>query len=386
MLTFHVGTQAPYFIRIPSSSSAGLATPRLLVFRDRVERNLQKMKNYLEAVQPGSGFRHLCAHVKTNKSSLLTGWMVQAGMSYLKTTMRELDVALAAGAENIFVAYPLLGHEAEVLARRIKENPQVNFQVQVGSASHVQILARVAATEHVRWQYFLDIDVGMHRTGMPPEAAWPLYQEIARSPHFTFTGLHGYDGHVHHADFSKRKEEAGRAMAKLVELVEWFEKRGVQIPRVVAAGSPTFRLDLEILSRAVSAETLVQVSPGTWILWDSDYEQLSPGEFEIAALILAQVIEVGVTNRITLNLGHKRWAADRGKVQLFSEEDLQVVSFSEEHTVLEHSGRKQFQIGDYVLISPRHVCPTVNLYEDFCVIGPEGEIEIASAPVDGRNR
>jgi D-serine deaminase-like pyridoxal phosphate-dependent protein len=97
-------------------------------------------------------------------------------------------------------------------------------------------------------------------------------------------------------------------------------------------------------------------------------------------------MDLSPLHRITLNLGHKRWAAERGPVQLFSRAQLKVVSYSEEHTVLEHPAEEKFEVGDYVLIAPRHVCPTVNLYEDFTLMGTHGQIEIASSPVDGRNR
>ncbi|MBC6948323.1 hypothetical protein DWB58_10360, partial [candidate division KSB1 bacterium] len=128
------------------------------------------------------------------------------------------------------------------------------------------------------------------------------------------------------------------------------------------------------------------VSPGTWIFWDSNYERLAPGEFEIAAVILAQVMDIGQPHRFTLNLGHKRWSVDSGPVRFFSRPGLKFVSVSEEHTVLAHEGKETFQIGDYVLLAPHHVCPTINLYEEFSVIGEHGEIEIAASPVDGRNR
>lgn len=382
MLVLNLAGQKPYHVSDPGR----LATPRLLIFREHVQRNLERMRGYLESIAPGSGYRHLCPHVKTNKSSLLTGWMRHSGVSHFKATMREVDMALAAGVKNIFVAYPLLGHDARALARRIKEHAEVDFQVQIGCAAHAEILARVGREEKVIWNYFLDVDVGMHRTGMAPEQALPLHEEISRSSNFRFAGLHGYDGHNHAAEESERRAEAVKAMAKLTALARQFYARKIRVPRLIAAGSPSYRVDLEILLQEIPDETSVQVSPGTWILWDSNYETLSPGEFEIAAVILAQVMDAGGRNRITLNLGHKRWAVDQGPVQLFSRPNLKVVSVSEEHTVLEHPAGEKFEVGDYVLIAPRHVCPTVNLYEEFTLIGAEGTMEIASAPVDGRNR
>ncbi|MGH7491350.1 MAG: alanine racemase [bacterium] len=382
MHVFNLTGQRPYGI----ADLAQVPTPRLLIFRDRVEGNLQKMRSYLETVAPGSGFLHLCPHIKTNKSSLLTSWMVRSGVGYFKSTMREVDLALAAGAKDIFVAYPLLTHEARDLARRMKDHSEVNFQVQIGSMAHARILAQIAVEESVRWSYFLDIDVGMHRTGMRPEKALQVFDEISQNSSFGFAGLHGYDGQNHFAQTSERREESQKSMARLIGLARQFRARKVHVPRIMAAGSPAYRFDLEILLQESPAETLVQVSPGTWILWDSDYEELSPGEFEIAAVILAQVMDVNDLNLVTLNLGHKRWAAERGPVQVFSRPNLKVVSFSEEHTVLSHPADERFEVGEYVLIAPRHVCPTVNLYEDFTLLGPGGEIERVSSPVDGRNR
>ncbi len=382
MPLFHLHSQAPYHINEPEK----IATPRLLVFEDRVTRNLAHMRQHLETIAPDSGFRHLCPHIKTNKSTWLTRKLVEAGLTALKTTMREVEVAVNAGAKNIFVAYPLLTHDALQLARLLKQHPSVKFQVQIGSLAHAQILQRVAESEKISWNYFLDVDVGMHRTGVLPEHALKMFDEISLARCFKFAGLHGYDGHIHFPDLHTRKTESAEAMTKLVELLQAFRARKIEVKRIIVAGSPTFQLDLEFLLNESNDETLVQVSPGTWILWDSNYEKMIPGNFEIAALMLAQVLEVGSQQRITLNLGHKRWAAESGKVELFSRPGLKVLSFSEEHTVVEHPAEEQFEIGDYVLIAPRHVCPTVNLYEDFTIIDGKGEIALRSSPVDGRNR
>lgn len=382
MPLFSLPSQKPYRINAPEQ----IATPRLLVFEDRVARNLAHMLQHLETIAPGSGFRHLCPHIKTNKSTWLTRKLVDAGITDLKTTMREIEVAIQSGAKNIFVAYPLLEHEARTLARLIKQHGATNFQVQIGSPAHAKILQRLAEREQIVWHYFLDIDVGMHRTGMLAEFALQIYERLASARCFKFVGLHGYDGHNHFPELQNRKRESAVSMAKLVELWRAFRAHKITVERIMAAGSPTFQLDLEILLHEIKDESRVQVSPGTWILWDSNYEKMMPGNFEIAALLLAQVMDVGSEHRITLNLGHKRWAAESGKIELFSRSNLKVVSLSEEHTVLEHNGEEPFEVGDYVLISPRHVCPTVNLYEEFTVIDAAGEITMMASPIDGRNR
>jgi D-serine deaminase-like pyridoxal phosphate-dependent protein len=158
------------------------------------------------------------------------------------------------------------------------------------------------------------------------------------------------------------------------------------VERIVAAGTPGFLTDLEVLlSLGLDAE--VQVSPGTWIYWDSICEEKLPGLFTFAALLLAKVMDVPGDDLLTLDLGYKRWAFDHGPVSVFSAPGLEFVSASEEHTVLRaRDGGRRPGYGEPLLFAPRHVCPTVNLWESFTLVGPHGEVEAESLPVSARNR
>ena len=123
---------------------------------------------------------------------------------------------------------------------------------------------------------------------------------------------------------------------------------------------------------------------------DSGYDRRMPGLFEYAACVLAHVMDRPTRDLLTLNLGHKRWGIDNGPIEVFSEPGLEFVSASEEHTVLRidpsRGGDVSNQIGAPVLLVPRHVCSSVNLWETFVVLGPDGSIEDPASPVDGRNR
>lgn len=363
-----------------------ITTPRLVVFREKVKGNLKRMKDYLNTISAGCGFDNLCVHVKTNKSSYITGMLLEEGITSFKSTPNEVNMLIDAGAEDIFVAYPLLQKGASFIAECIKDHSNIQFYIQVSSLEQAAILQQAASEYNIKWSYFIDIDVGMHRTGIEPEKVFELYREISNRPEFRFTGLHGYDGHIHYKEEEKRSCQTEKSMERLFSVFEVFSEQGVKIERVVAAGSPTFEMDLKILFNKIAKRTNLQVSPGTWVYWDTEYDGLLPDKFKMAALILARVIEVSSSNRITLNLGHKGWGADQGAVELFSREGMKVYSFNEEHTVLEHKENDSFKVGDYILIAPRHVCPTVNLYEYFTLIGAEGDIIEERSPVDARNR
>lgn len=380
-MDFSVQGQRPYRLAHPEH----IETPRLVVFEDRVQSNIRRMGELLDRAAPGTGFDLLAAHVKTHKSSAILRCLMDAGVRSFKASFNEVDLCLEAGVPELFVAYPLLEDRARGLDRLISTHPETQVTVQFGTLDQAEILRRVARETGRVWRAFLDVDVGMHRTGARPDEASTLYRTVADWPEIDLVGLHGYDGHIHHADEAERRAASQAAMAGLVALFEELTGQGYAVPRVMVAGSPSLPTDLDILVPRLAGRTRLQFSPGTWIYWDSGYDALMPGAFEMAALILARVLERH-GDRLTLNLGHKRWAADQGAVNRFSIDGAQVASFNEEHTVLAVPGSCPLTTGDYVLIAPRHVCSTVNLWEHFVLVGVDGEIFDAASPVDGRNR
>lgn len=375
------GAVAPYVIRRPED----IATPRLLVFQDRVEFNIQRMQQLLRAANPELDVHNLWPHVKTTKSTWATQVLMQHGISFFKATMNEVDMLAQSGAEHIFVAYPLLAHDAQRLARLADAHPEITFYIQIGCPEHLEILRNALKEFETLWRYFLDVNVGMDRTGMPVEQAFSLYRLAAGLDGLEFAGLHAYDGHIHQTSVEARRQTAQASMARLRKALKQFSDNGVKVPMTIVGGTPGFLLDAEILRQA-TLQTQVFYSPGTWVYFDSQSREMLPGTFELAALILAQVIDRPTPSTATLNLGHKRWAVDQGPVELFSVSGMVAESWSEEHTVVAVPQHVEPAIGDYILVAPRHVCPTVNLWEHFVVVNANGEVEDVAVPVDARNR
>ena len=371
----------PYKITVPEK----IPTPRLLVFRERLERNIGTMKQLLQSAWPGFPMSSLWPHVKTHKSAWVTQKLKNAGVQTFKATPQEVDMLLQAGVKKIFIAYPLLAHEAQRLARLAGENPGTKFFVQVSHRRHAEYLLSAARQYGVSWHFFIDLDVGMHRTGIQPQDAVSFYNSLPQTDCLQFAGLHAYDGHNHATSKRERKAEAKRCMGLLVDAVRQLEKITFSIPRVVVGGTPSFTADLEYLSK-VNLEAEVVASPGTWVYFDTTSRRMMPGTFEYAACILTQVMDRIDKQTVTLNIGHKRWAVDQGPVESFSIAGMKALRWSEEHTVVSVPAGKKLDVGDYVLVAPRHVCSTVNLWEFVTVIGPDGRREISELPVDARNR
>lgn len=292
---------------------------------------------------------------------------------------------LASGAETFFIAYPLLPAEADRIASLVKEHPGKRIIVQVAHEDHVSFLSDAAESHDVQWDYFIDLNVGMNRTGTAPERAFKLVNSIQKNERMVFFGLHAYDGHNAALERGKRRETTQASVDVLMDAIQRFQKGGIRVPRVMMAGTPSFLSDLECLSR-MDLDADIILSPGTWVFFDTMGHAIIPDTFDVAALILAQVMDRPDSKTATLNLGYKRWAIDQGKIEGFSIEGMEALGWSEEHTVVSVPQSVDIHIGDYVLISPRHVCSTVNLFEYFTIIGKDGDIEQKNCPIDARNR
>ena len=82
---------------------AGLDTPTLVVFVDRVVANIERLQRSLDLL----GVR-LRPHAKTHKSVRIARLQLEAGASGLTVgTLGEAEVFALAGIRDLFVAYPV---------------------------------------------------------------------------------------------------------------------------------------------------------------------------------------------------------------------------------------------------------------------------------------
>jgi D-serine deaminase-like pyridoxal phosphate-dependent protein len=176
-------------------------------------------------------------------------------------------------------------------------------------------------------------------------------------------GLHAYDGHIHTSDPVQRGEECEAAFAPVARLHEQLRILGLPARVIVAGGTPTFPFH--------ARRPGVECSPGTTVLWDFGYSSLFPDlDFLQAALVLTRVISQPGEHRVCLDLGHKAIASENPhpRVQFLNAPSAQAIAHSEEHLVVETAPSEGSKIGDCWFGVPRHVCPTVALYQEAVVI------------------
>jgi D-serine deaminase-like pyridoxal phosphate-dependent protein len=213
----------------------------------------------------------------------------------------------------------------------------------------------------------LDIDTGMHRTGLTVgPAARTLYEQIAATPGLVLGGLHVYDGHNHQAAVAERRAAVHADWDRVVGFRDELVSAGLPVPRIVAGGTGTFPI-----YAAIDDPTL-ELSPGTCVFHDAGYAAAYPDlHFQIAVVLLTRVVSRPGPERLTVDLGYKACASDppAGKRLVFPElPDAQQVLQNEEHLVLQTPLASQFQPGDELFAIPWHICPTTALHKQVCVV------------------
>lgn len=352
-----------------------VASPALLVYAERARENIRRM------IAIAGGPDRLRPHMKTHKMAELIQMQLASGIQKFKcATIAECEMVAMCGAPDVLLAYQPVGPNIRRLLELIRKFPDTKFSTIVDSSKVAGELSSAATAATVTLGVLVDIDCGMHRSGIPGDSnAIELYKTISRSPGLETAGLHVYDGHLHQSDPAERTIAADAVFATADGLRQKLIRNGMAVPKMVLGGTPTFPIH--------ARRPDVELSPGTCVLWDSGYANKLPDlDFAIAASLLTRVVSKPGPHRLCLDLGHKAVASENPhpRVEFLNLPDATAVIHSEEHLVVETPVAEQFELGDCVYAVPRHICPTVALHAQVTVV--EGGRATGQWPVAARNR
>lgn len=338
---------------------ATLDTPALVVYPDRVQRNIALLKTFV------SDPRQLRPHIKTNKCPQVISLMLEAGITKFKcATIAEAEMAAIEGAPDVLLAYQPTGPKARRFCELQRKFPKTLFSCLIDNQKSLSELSALATVYDLTIRVFIDLNVGMNRTGIAPgKEALQLYRDASGTQGIEMAGLHAYDGHLRDADFDLRKQKCDEAFGPVESLRQQIIQATTKNPIVVAGGTPTFPIHAKRKD--------VEASPGTFVFWDKGYQQtLAEQPFEWAALVVTRVISKPDDQTICLDLGHKSIAAENpitSRVYLLNAPTLEPIGHSEEHMVFRSKKNERYEIGDVLYGVPYHICPTVALYEEAAV-------------------
>src|SRR6266705_2024939 len=106
------------------SDAATIASPALLVYRERVEENLRRM------IKMAGGAHRLRPHIKTHKMREMIELQLGLGITKFKcATIAEAEMAASAGASDLLLAYQLVGPIFELFPQVVIAFPKTRFAV-----------------------------------------------------------------------------------------------------------------------------------------------------------------------------------------------------------------------------------------------------------------
>jgi D-threonine aldolase len=334
-------------------------SPALIVYKERIVRNIEKM------VQITGDPKRLMPHVKTHKIKEIVKIQLERGIHQFKcATIAEAEMLGLAGAEKVLIAIQPVGPKLNRIVNLIRKYPKVHFSVIADNPEVVLELAELMVVSGIETGVFIDLNVGMNRTGIiPGDEARELAKLCSSLEGINLEGFHAYDGHILITDPGERKIQCLREMQPVYDLMEYTENKSEMKLTLVAGGTPTFPI------HAAKKDTIC--SPGTTVLWDFNSQERFPDlPFEYAALVVTRIISKIGNNLITLDLGHKAIAAESPllRVKFLNHPEIVPISQSEEHLVAEVHDNHKFGYGDVLYGVPRHICPTCALYQEAVVV------------------
>ncbi|NJB87703.1 D-serine deaminase-like pyridoxal phosphate-dependent protein [Lewinella marina] len=329
-------------------------SPALLVFPEVIARNIDRV---LEMTATEDG-HCLQPHIKTVKCREVAEMALSRGITRFKcSTVSEGELLGAAGARRVLLSYQL----SEVKARRWGElrrlYPETEFSSLVDNAATARMLSARFADHPL--PVYVDLNMGMDRTGLPPADAVDLLRLLETLPGLELRGFHVYDGHIRDTEEAVRRDRATAVFDEVERLRSSAEAQYGRSLEVVVAGSPNFPFYV--------GKRNTWVSPGTFFLWDSGYGSSFPEwPFEPAALLLTRVLSVIDGNTLCFDLGSKAVAADPPQPRVYFPgiDQYEIRGQWEEHLVITVPDTSGYEVGQVHWAVPRHVCPTVNLYEE----------------------
>ena len=350
----------PQIYRI--SNTAELHSPGLVIFKPLLTENLQEM------LRIAGGPERLRPHCKTHKMPAVIEILLEMGITKHKcATLAEAEMLCRAGVRDIVIAYQMVGPNIPRLIQLRNAFPEVKIATLVDHPLPLEALGSEANKHQVSVDVLLDVDPGMHRTGISPDdSACHLYEMICSTPGLEPAGLHWYDGHHRQVDVEERRMAVQSALAPLTQLRDQLLMQGFSVPKVLVAGTGSFPVLAEV------GEPDLELTPGTTTFYDVGYlEQFPDISLKPALGVLTRVVSCNRDGFLTLDCGHKSISPDQpaGQRTYFPElPDAIEVGHNEEHLVLETRRSQEFSPGDALVALPRHVCPTTALHQQAYVI------------------
>ncbi|MDR2868993.1 MAG: alanine racemase, partial [Deferribacteraceae bacterium] len=348
-----------------------IATPALVFYKEVIKENIAL------AIKIAASPSRIRSHVKSHKTVEVAKMQMKAGIVKFKTaTIAETEMLAMEGFADLMLAYPLVGVNIARFIALVQKYHKTKFSAITDDPAMVETISAVAKAADVTINLLVDVDPGMHRTGIDFSHAAELFRKIDTTPNLHAMGFHVYDGHNHDKDFELRSKNAKVVYDRSIAIKKELEAEGKTIETIVLGGTPSFPCHAQFSNNNGIFEPGVELSPGTCFLQDYSYQNNLPDiPFKPAALLVTRVVSKP-NGKLAFDIGYKAVASDplpdnRAHLIKPVKNQLEPIPFTfvmqnEEHLVLDVPNIKA-AVGDLFYAIPTHICPTSALYEEILV-------------------
>jgi D-serine deaminase-like pyridoxal phosphate-dependent protein len=152
----------------------------------------------------------------------------------------------------------------------MEKYPHTHFATLVDNLHTASILSTTFKAAGKSIDLYMDLNVGMNRSGIIPEKGLDLLKACLALPSIQIVGLHVYDGHLRDTDLDIRKQRSNQAFERAAALAAEIHAATGKTMKMVAGGSPSFPTHTH--------RNGVEFSPGTFVFWDWGYKHIVPDE------------------------------------------------------------------------------------------------------------
>lgn len=360
-------------------SLADLPTPALVLDRDRLDRNIQRLASRIA----GLGVQ-LRPHLKTAKSVDVARRLFPQGPGPITvSTLAEAEYFASRAFRDITYAVGLAPGKAERALRLRAQG--VDLKVVLDTVEQAQALAAASAALGVEAAALIEIDCDGHRGGLAPEDA--AIGEVAKAladGGVTLAGVLTHAGESYGLSTPEALEAAAEAeRAAAVAAAEQLRALGHACAVVSVGSTPTAHF-------ARNLDGVTEMRAGVYMFFDLVMHGGGVCTLDdIAVSVLATVIgRKPEKGWILIDAGWMALSRDRGTAAQALDQryglvcdlqgrpypDLLVAEASQEHGILAMragSGRSppDLPVGARVRILPNHACATAAQHEGYQVVG-----------------
>lgn len=298
-----------------------LDTPVLLVDLDTFEANVSHLADFCRRHRT-----HWRPHSKAHKCPEIARLQIEEGACGITCAkLSEAELMVEQGIGDILLANQIVPPNKQRRLAQLQHRARVIAIVDCEEA--VLGLSRAAEAAASTVPVLVDVDIGLHRTGVEPGAGVvDLARLVDRSAGLELLGVMGYEGHVLLVEPAAAKvESCHQALQLLVEARDSLLADGLCADVVSAGGTGCYEI-------TAASEGITELQAGGGIFMDLMYrEGMHVDEkLGLALTVLSTVTSRG-PGRVVLDAGFKTMSAFHHPPKALTRDDIELNYLSAEH-------------------------------------------------------